>query len=350
MFKKYNGVRNMRTDIGIDLGTNFTRIFMGKSIALCEPSVVTVNDMTGEAVNYGYDAYKAIGRTSDLRIPVCPIENGTVADFRAAELMLKEYVHRVCGKKVIRPRAIVAIPCGTTAVQQRSVLDAMESAGARNVCLVEAPLATVIGMGMDFSTPKGITIIDIGKGTTDIAVISMGGLARSVSLKTGGAAFDDAIVKFVRNEHNVNIGVVTAERLKKQIGCVKRRPVEVGMTVSGINLFSGLPQSVEITSGDLLRVMNETADDIIRSVQDVFEHTAPEMLADTAEDGIVLTGGGALTYGMAEMLSIRLSTKINMAEDPENSVVNGLGKALEDFSMLKNRDYHFRSLEDLMVE
>ena len=230
------------------------------------------------------------------------------------------------------------------------MLDAMETAGARNVCLVEAPLAAAIGIGIDFSTPKGTTVVDIGKGTTDIAVLSMGGLARSESIKIGGAAFDEAIVRHVRLKNNIAIGVVTAEKLKREIGCVKKRPVEVGMTVSGLNLYSGLPESFEITTTELLGVMRETAFEIIAAIQNVFEHTAPEMIADTSVDGIILTGGGALTYGMVELLEERLETKINLVDDPINCVVKGIGKALSNFKMLRNSDYQFRSLEDLKIE
>ena len=340
----------MRTDVGIDLGTNCTRIFMGKSISLSEPSVVTINNMTGEAESFGTEAYKAIGRTSDRITPICPIEYGTIADFQAAELMLKEFLQKVCGKKIVRPRAIVAIPCGTTSVQQRSVLDAMETAGARNVCLVEAPLAAAIGLNIDFNTPKGTTIVDIGKGTTDIAVLSMGGLARSESIKIGGAAFEEAIIRYIRTKHNIAVGSVTAERIKKEIGCVKLRPIEVGLTVNGLNLYSGLPESFEINTTELHEIMSETAQEIIKAIQNVFEHTAPEMVADTAEDGIILTGGGALTYGMRELLEERLETKIKLVDDPINCVVKGLGKALSNFKMLKNSNYHFRSLEELKIE
>ena len=339
-------------DLGIDLGTSNVLIYQqGKGLVLRRPAVVAIERSTKKVLAIGDDAQRMVGRTPSNIMAIRPLKQGTVADFELTNTMLRFFLNGVLSKRLFAgPRVVMSVPSGVTETEKHSLINILLDAGVKRTYLLDRPLAAALGVGMDLRQRYGRMIVDMGAGITDIAVISMGGLARSVSLKTGGAAFDDAIVKFVRNEHNVNIGVVTAERLKKQIGCVKRRPVEVGMTVSGINLFSGLPQSVEITSGDLLRVMNETADDIIRSVQDVFEHTAPEMLADTAEDGIVLTGGGALTYGMAEMLSIRLSTKINMAEDPENSVVNGLGKALEDFSMLKNHDYHFRSLEDLMVE
>jgi len=340
----------MRSDIGIDFGTDTTRIFMGRSIVLSRPTVITIDNDTGEPKAYGDEAYQMIGRTSDRLTSVCPIQNGTIADFEAAELLLKQYFSEVSGKKLLRPRTMVAIPGNITAVKQRSVVDALESAGARNVCLIEAPLAAAIGLDVDFSTPRGVTVVDIGKGTTDIAVLSMGGLARCESLPIGSGSFDEEIVRYIRREYNVNIGILTAERIKKTIGCVKPRDWEVGMTVSGLNVFTGLPQSVEVDTTRLYEVMMVTAEEIIGSIQRVFEQTAPEMVADTAKDGLILTGGGSLTFGMPELLSVRLGLQVHRVEDPLNCVVKGIGKALNNSKVLKNGDYRFRSLEDLTIE
>lgn len=340
----------MRSDIGIDFGTDTTRIYMGRGVVLSRPTVITIDTDTGEAKAYGTEAYEMIGRTSERLVSVCPVQNGTIADFEAAELLLKRYFAEVSGKKLIRPRTMVAIPGNITAVKQRSVVDALESAGARNVCLIEAPLAAAIGLDVDFSTPKGVTVVDIGKGTTDIAVLSMGGLARCESLPVGGGTFDDEIVRFVRREYNVAIGTLTAERIKKTIGCVSPRRLEVGMTVSGLNVFTGMPQSIEVDTGRLYEVMMTTAEEIIRSIQRVFEQTAPEMVADTSKDGLILIGGGSLIYGMPELLSARLELQVNRADDPLNCVVKGIGKALTNSKVLKNGDYRFRSLEDLTIE
>jgi rod shape-determining protein MreB len=344
------GHRYMKTDIGIDFGTDTTRIFMGRGIVLSKPTVITIDNDTGEPKAFGNEAYQMIGRTSDRLTSVCPVQNGTIADFEAAELLLKEYFSRVSGKKLIRPRTIVSIPGNITAVKQRSVVDALESAGARNVCLIEAPLAAAIGLDIDFSTPRGVTVVDIGKGTTDIAVLSMGGLARCESLPVGSGSFDEEIIRFVRREYNIAIGVLTAERIKKAIGCVKPRPLEIGMTVSGLNLFNGLPQSVEINTTQLYDVMMVAANEMIGSIQRVFEQTAPEMVADTAKDGLILTGGGSLTYGMAELLSQRLKLQVKPVADPLNCVIHGIGKALNNSKVLKNGDYRFRSLADLTIE
>lgn len=340
----------MRTDIGIDFGTDTTRIFLGRGVVLSKPTVITIDQYTGQPKAYGAEAYQMIGRTSERLTSVCPVQNGTIADFEAAQLLLKEYFTRVSGKKIIRPRTMVAIPGNITAVKQRSVVDALESAGARNVCLIEAPLAAAIGLDIDFSTPKGVTVVDIGKGTTDVAVLSMGGLARCESLPMGSGAFDEEIIRFVRKEYNVSIGLLTAERLKKTIGCVKPRGLEVGMTVNGLNLFNGKPQSIEVNTSQIYEVMMITAEEMIRSIQRVFEQTAPEMVADTAKDGLILTGGGSLTYGMPELLEERLKLKVKPVADPLNCVINGIGKALNNSQVLKNGDYRFRSLEDLSIE
>ncbi len=340
----------MRSDIGIDFGTDTTRIFMGRSIVLSRPTVITIDNTTGEPKAYGNEAYQMIGRTSDRLTSVCPVQNGTIADFEAAELLLKKYFAEVSGKKLLRPRTMVAIPGNITAVKQRSVVDALESAGARNVCLIEAPLAAAIGLDVDFSTPRGVTVVDIGKGTTDIAVLSMGGLARCESLPIGSGSFDEEIIRFIRREYNVNVGALTAERIKKTIGCVKPRELEVGMTVSGLNVFTGMPQSIEVDTTRLYDIMMITAEEILGSIQRVFEQTAPEMVADTAKDGIILTGGGSLTYGMPELLSQRLGLQAKRVEDPLNCVIKGIGKALNNSQVLKNGDYRFRSLEDLTIE
>ena len=340
----------MRSDLGIDFGTDTTRIFMGRGVVLSKPTVITIDTDTGIPRAYGSEAYQMIGRTSDRMSSVCPVQNGTIADFEAAQLLLKEYISCVSGKKIVRPRTMVSIPGNITAVKQRSVVDALESAGARNVCLIEAPLAAAIGLDIDFSTPKGVTVVDIGKGTTDIAVLSMGGLARCESLPMGSGGFDEEIVRFIRREYNVSIGILTAERIKKAIGCVKPRSPEVGLMINGLNLFNGMPQSIEVSTAQLYEVMMITAEEMIRSIQRVFEQTAPEMVADTAKDGLYLIGGGSLTYGLPQLLEERLKIKVNTVVDPTGCVINGIGKALNNSAVLKNGDYRFRSLEDLAIE
>ncbi len=340
----------MRTDIAIDLGTDTTRIFKNKRIALSKPSAVAIDNIRGVGVVYGSDARAMIGRTGDRISAVSPIERGTVADFESAQMLIKQYISDVSGKKMIRPRAFVAIPGGTTAVQQRSVMDALESAGARNVCLVESPLAAAVGLGVDFSTPRGVTIVDIGKGTTDIGVLSMGGLARCESIKLAGEDFDTAIARYVRREHNIDIGILTAEKIKKSIGCVMPRPLDVGLYMNGLSVYSGLPESFEITTQEVYSIMLPIAEDIVKAIRGVFDRTPPEMVADTAEDGLYLIGGSANVYGMSEFLSKNLKVKVITPEEPTECVIKGLGGAMENITILKNGDYRYTSLEDLVIE
>lgn len=340
----------MRTDIAIDLGTDTTRIFKNKRITLQKPSAVAIDTIRGVGMVYGSDARAMLGRTGDRILAVSPIERGTVADFESAQMLINQYISDVSGKKMIRPRAFVSIPGGTTAVQQRSVIDALESAGARNVCLVESPLAAAIGLGIDFSTPKGVTIVDIGKGTTDIAVLSMGGLSRCESIKVAGEDFDTAIARYVRREHNIDIGILTAEKIKKSIGCVMPRPLDVGLYMNGLSAFSGLPESFEITTEEVYSVMLPIAEDIVKAIRGVFDKTSPEMVADTARDGLYLIGGGSLTYGMAEYISQSLKVKVITPEDPTECVIKGLGTAMDNITVLKNGDYRFTSLEELVIE
>lgn len=340
----------MYTNIGIDLGTDYTRIFAGRGIVLNEPSVIAVDHYTGEPIEYGQKAAEMIGRTSDRVEVSCPIERGAIADFDMAQLMLKEYMRRACGRKMIKPRVMVTMPSGVTSVQQRSIVDAMESAGARNVCLIEGPLAVAIGLEVDFSTPRATTVIDIGKGTCDIAVLSMGGLAQCESARMAGADFDEAIVRYVRKEHNILIGVRTAEEIKKQIGCVVRRQIEVGMTAKGLNLFTGLPQLFEVTNHEIYEALSDSVEAMVKAIHGVLEKTPPELAADISREGIVLCGGGALIFGMEQLLSERLGAPVTLVEDPLCGAVRGTGKALSDLKVLRNGNYRFRTLKDLVIE
>ena len=340
----------MYTDIGIDIGTDYTRIFSGRGIVLNEPSCVAVEEWSGEPIDYGEKAAQMIGRTSERVLVSCPIERGVIADYDMAELMLKHYLKRVCGRKMIKPRVMVTMPSGVTSVQQRSIVDALENAGARNVCLIEGPLAVAIGLEVDFSTPRATTVIDIGKGTTDIAVLSMGGLSQCESARVAGVDFDEAIVRYIRKEHNIAVGIRTAEQIKKQIGCVIQRPVEIGMTAKGLNLFTGLPQLFEITNHEILEALSDCVQSMLKAIRGVLEKTPPELAADISREGIILCGGGALVYGMEQLLSEQLGTQVTLVNDPLCGAVRGTGRALADLKVLRNGNYKFRTLKDLVVE
>ncbi len=340
----------MPTDYGIDLGTARTIIYKGKSIVLNEPSVVAFDTHTGEPIAFGEEAFQMLGRTPDSINAVCPIERGFIADYEVAEHMVRKYLSEVSGNKMLKARVMVSKPSGITAVQQRSVIDACTNAGARDVCLIESPLAAALGNDINFNTPKGVIVVDIGKGTTDIAVLSMGGLAACESAKIASVDFDEAISRYVRKEYNILIGPHTAENIKLQIGSVWKRPVELALKAKGRNQFTGLPSIFEITSDEVMEALGDTALSICKAVQSVLEKTPPEMISDIANDGILLTGGGALIYGMTELLSDYTRLKVTLVPEPITCVVAGIGKALSDFDVLKNGDYRFRTLEDLAIE
>ena len=340
----------MFTDIGIDLGTSKTVIIRGKAIVLNEPSVVLLDTYSEEPVKFGQKAFEAIGRSPDRLRPVCPIERGVIADYNVAEEMMRHFIHQATDGKMIKPRVLVSMPSGVTAVQQRSIMDAVQSAGARNVCLVEAPVAAAIGIGVDFSKPHGTIIVDIGAGTTDVAVMSMGGLSKCESARVAGADIDDAIIRYLKKEYNVLIGVHMADKIKRQIGAAVRRPVELAMHAKGLNLSNGLPVSVEITADEVYDAISEVIDQICAAVQSVLNKTPPELVGDIASDGIYLTGGMSLMYGMDEMLAKYTGIKVRRVEDPLTCVAKGTSIALKNLNILQNGDYEFRILEDLIIE
>ena len=340
----------MLTNIGIDLGTANTIICSGQKIMLNEPSVVSLETATGKPVKYGKEAYKTIGRSPDRITPVCPIERGVIANYEITEYMLEHFMRTVCGGKMLKPRVMISMPSGITAVQQRSIVDAATNAGARNVCLIEGPVAAAIGIGIDFSKPHGTIIVDVGAGTTDVAVLSMGGLAQCDSLRVASLDFDDAIARYVRKHFNVLIGQKTASEIKTKIGCVVYRSVEVAMVAKGRNLLTGLPQLFEITSNQVCDAMNDVSYSICREVQSVLEKTPPELIADISGDGIYLSGGGALIRGMPELMRRYTGLKVNLVDEPTTCVVKGTGKALKNLDLLKNGDYQFRTLHDLVIE
>ena len=327
--------------IGVDLGSDMTRIFAGRGIVLSEPSVVAVDTATGEPVEYGRAAAQMVGRT---------IERGGIADYDVAERMLTEYLRRVCGRRMVKPRVMVTTPSGISTLQQRSLVKALQSAGARSVCIVSSPLAVAIGLSVDFSSPHGTTIVDIGKGTTDVAVLSMGGVAVCESARIAGVDFDEAIIKYARREHNILIGSLTAEKIKIEVGAVCPQPLEVAIFAKGLNQFTGLPQSFEISTEDVAVAVAEPAETLVKTIQNVLEQTPPELAADISREGIILTGGGALLRGMSDFLSERLSTRVTLADDPMGNAVRGTGKILSDVRILHNGNYRFRTLKDLTVD
>lgn len=340
----------MSTEIGIDLGSSKTVIFSGSKVILELPSIVTVDNETWEPIYYGEKAKQTLGRTPDSLSCVMPIEHGVISDYDIAELMLKKYINEAFGSKIIRPRIMATLPAGLTELQHHSLANVVESAGGRNISVIESPLAIAFGLGLDFSKPHGYLIVDIGAGTTDIAVISMGGISVCDSFKLASSDFDAQIVKFVRREFNIEIGALTAESIKKQIGSVIPRQVEIAAIGKGRNIFTGLPETFEITSSDITDAIKETADSICNAIRTVLSKTDPDLIADINEGGLYLTGGGALINGMDKLISDYTGTTVHLLDDPVHSVVRGAAAALRHPETLKNIDYQMRSIKELEIQ
>lgn len=340
----------MATDIGIDLGSSKTVIFSSSKVVLELPNVVTVDAESWEAVYFGEKAKQTIGRTPDSLVSVYPIEHGVIADYDLAELMLKNYMSQVFGNKILRPRIMATLPAGLTELQHRSIANVVESAGGRNITVIEGPLAIAFGLGLDFSVPHGTLVVDIGAGTTDVAVISMGGIAACESVKTASFDIDAQIIRYVRKEFNIEIGQLTAEEIKIKVGSAVPRNIEIAMMAKGRNVFSGLPESFEITSGEVYDAISDTLDTICNSIRLVLNKTNPDLVADIMNDGLYLAGGGSKLNGFAERIENYLGIKVHQLDDPAHSVVKGAAVALKKPELLKNVDYQLRSIKELEVE
>lgn len=340
----------MTTDIALDMGSTKTVIMSGTRVILELPSVVTVDSETWEPVYFGMDAERTLGRTPDSLVSVFPIANGILSEYETAEAMLKVYMRKAFGNRVIRPNVMATLPTGVTEIQHHALASAIEAAGGRNVSIIESPLAAALALGIDFTKPSGSMVVDIGAGSTDIATLSMGGIAECDSFKTASNDFDDLIAKHIKKERNIIIGPQTARNIKEQIGSVYLRPVEVALTVKGRNIFTGLPESTEITSNEVSNAIAEAAQSICNAVRVVIERTDPDLVGDIHTDGIHLCGGGSLIYGMDTMLSEYLGVKVTRAEDPAHTVAKGAAYAQKHKNLLENVDFRFRSIKELVVE
>lgn len=354
---KYNDNRTkgrergaLAIDIAIDLGTSKTTLYSGSKIVLEQPSVATVDTDTWEPLYFGEDAYRMVGRIPDTLSTVFPISRGAISDYNVTEAMLTHYMRQAFGQRIIKPRVIISVPTGLTTVQHRSIANAVEAAGGRNTCIIESPVASAIQLGANVDEARGCMIIDIGAGVTDIAVLSMGGLVEYTSETTASGDFDDAIMKYIQRERHILIGLQTARNIKTQIGSALHRDMEVTATAKGQNLFSGLPNTFEITTNEVHTAIKGCLDTICRAVRKVTEKTPPDILADIMADGIHLTGGGSLLYGMDTLLSEFTGIKVTRAENPAQTAVLGAGKALKNPQLIQNGDYLFRSIQDLIVE
>ena len=300
-------------DIGIDLGTATVIAYIkGKGIVLREPSVVAVNNVTGEVLAVGHEARRMLGRTPGNIVAIRPLREGVISDYTVTEKMLKYFIGKIGGRFLFAPRIMICIPSQVTEVEKKAVIDAASNAGARKVYLIEEPIAAAIGAGIDISKPCGNMIVDIGGGTTDIAVISLGGSVVSSSIKVAGDKFDEYIVKYIKKRHNVMIGERTAEELKQQIGCVFPKIQDMEMDVRGRDLITGLPKTITIYSSEMMEALEEPAMLIIDAVHSVLERTPPELAADISDKGIYMTGGGCLIDGLDRLLQEKTGINVSL--------------------------------------
>ena len=335
-------------DMGIDLGTASILVYIkGKGVVLKEPSVVAIDKDTDKVMAIGEDARLMIGRTPGNIVAVRPLRQGVISDYTTTEKMIKYFINKAIGRKTFRkPRIAVCIPSGATEVEKKAVEDATYQAGAREVSIIEEPVAAAIGAGIDIGKPCGNMIVDIGGGTTDIAVISLGGPVVSTSLKIAGDDFDEAIVRFMRKKHNLLIGDRTAEEIKIEIGAAYKRPELLTMEVRGRNLVTGLPKIILVTSDETLDALSETCLQIVDAVHSVLEKTPPELAADIYDRGIVLTGGGSLLSGLDSLLQEKTGINTIIADDPLTAVAVGTGKFIE-FQHGDNTSDRQKELENL---
>ena len=331
-------MKSISKEIGIDLGTSYTRISVrGRGTVLSEPTVVAINKITGEILAVGNQAKEMLGRTPDNIIAVKPLKDGVISDYTVTEKMLKHFINKVCGKFIFAPRIMICIPSQVTEVERKAVIDAASQAGARKVYLIEEPIAAAIGAGIDISKPCGNMIVDIGGGTTDVAVISLGGSVVSTSLKVAGDKFDEAIVKYIKRKHNVIIGERTAEDLKVNIGCVYPKIQDIEMDIRGRDLTTGLPKTITIYSSEMMEALTEPAMMIVDAVHSVLERTPPELASDISDKGIYMTGGGCLVDGLDKLLQEKTGIGVMIAQDAVSCVALGTGKALDNLDSLDGK-------------
>ena len=325
-------------DIGIDLGTATVIAYVkGKGIVLREPSVVAVDNNTGDVVAVGNEARRMLGRTPGNIVATRPLRDGVISDYTVTEKMLKYFISKVGGRGLFSPRIMICIPSRVTEVEKKAVIDAATQAGARKVYLIEEPIAAAIGAGIDISKACGNMVVDIGGGTTDIAVISLGGSVVSTSIKVAGDKFDEYIIKFLKKKYNIMVGERTAEDLKVNIGCVFPKIQDVEMDVRGRDLITGLPSTITIHSSEMLEALQEPAMMIVDAVHSVLERTPPELAADISDKGIYMTGGGCLIDGLDKLIQKETGINVMIAQDTVSCVALGTGKALDTLDTLDEK-------------
>ncbi|MDD5793594.1 rod shape-determining protein [Clostridium sp. HCP1S3_B4] len=327
-------------DMGIDLGTANTLVYVkGKGIVLREPSVVAINNITKKPLAVGSEAKLMIGRTPGNIVAIRPLRDGVIADFDVAHTMIKSLIEKGGSKSSLKsPRIIVCYPSGVTEVEKRAIEEATKLAGARDVVLMEEPMAAAIGAGLPVSEPTGSMIVDIGGGTTEVAIISLGGIVTSKSLRIAGDEFDQSIIAYIKKEYNLMIGERTAEQIKMEIGSAYKVEQEEKMEIKGRDLITGLPKIVEISEDQIREALREPVFAIIEAIKTTLEKTPPELAADIMEKGIMLAGGGALLKGLDVLITKETNMPVHIAEAPLDCVVLGAGKALQDFDKISREE------------
>ncbi|MGB9730575.1 MULTISPECIES: rod shape-determining protein [Calditerrivibrio] len=324
-------------DLAVDLGTANTLIYVkGKGIVCSEPSVVAINNDTKEILAVGSEAKSMLGRTPANIVAIRPMKDGVISNFEITEKMLRYFITKVNNRKsFVRPRIIVAVPSGVTQVEKRAVKDSAIQAGAREVYIVEEPMAAAIGAGLPIQEPSGNMIVDIGGGTTEVAVISLSGIVYANSVRVGGDEMDEAIVNYIKRNYNLLIGTSTAEKIKMEIGSAYRLEEEMSIEIKGRDLLNGIPKTVEITDSEIREALSDAVSKIVDAVKSALEKTPPELSADIVDRGIVLSGGGALLKGLDKKLADETGLPIIVADDPLKAVAYGAGKVLDELDLLK---------------
>ena len=325
-------------DIGIDLGTANTLVFMkGKGIILREPSVVAVDTRKDEVLYVGQEAKEVIGRTPGSIVAMRPLKDGVIADFDITANMLQRFIKKVCGNSFFsRPNIVICIPSGVTEVERRAVREAAVAAGGRRVSIIEEPMAAAIGAGLPVAEATGSMVVDIGGGTSEVAVISLGGIVTARSVRVGGDAFDLAIIQYIKRKHNLLIGERTAEQIKIDIGSAYPYEEEIFMDIKGRNLVDGLPKNISITPKEIREALSDAISSVLDAIKTTLERTPPELAADIIDHGIMLTGGGALLRGLDKLISKETGINVLIADNPLDCVAIGTGRVLEDIDRLRD--------------
>ena len=329
-------------DIAVDMGTSSTLVFeQGKGVVLREPTVVTVDKFTGKILKIGQDAQKMLGRTPANIVAIHPISAGVISDYEITAQMLRELTNRLTSFSFFKPCMLVCVPSSITGVEERAVIDAAIEAGARRVYLLETAVATALGAGVDISKANGQMVVDFGGGTTEIAIISAGGVVECDSIKVAGASFDEAIVKYIRHKYNVLIGLGTAEELKRSIGCVIQRP-DVGVEeVKGRSLTNGLPKTVSVSANELIEAFVEPMNVILESIHTVVERTPPQLVGDLEGNGIIMSGGGSLIYGIDRLIERSTGIRTMVVDDPISCAAYGAGRMLNQLRDMQDGMMNF---------